>query len=56
MGKNETISPKIRNEARVSTAPTLTQYLLEFLARMIRQEEEIKRILIRIHYPYLQAI
>jgi hypothetical protein len=44
MGKTETIFSTVRNETRVSTFSTLIQYILEFLARGVRQEEETKRI------------
>jgi hypothetical protein len=40
--KTETISPKLRNKTRVPTLPLLLNIVLEFLARAIRQEEEIK--------------
>jgi hypothetical protein len=36
--------PKIRNETKVPTIPTPIQHSTEFLARAIRQEEEIKEI------------
>jgi hypothetical protein len=43
MGKKpETISPKIRNETRMPLYPLLFSIVQEFLARAIRQEEEIK--------------
>jgi hypothetical protein len=44
MVKPESISPKIRNETRVPLSPFLFNIVLEFLARAIRQEEEIKGI------------
>jgi hypothetical protein len=42
--KTEIISPKVRNKIRVPTLPLQFNILLEFLARAIRQEEEIKGI------------
>jgi hypothetical protein len=45
--KTKTISSKVRNEKRVSTLSTLTQYIFQFLARAIRQDEEIKGIQIQ---------
>jgi NAD/NADP transhydrogenase alpha subunit len=42
MWKTETISPKVRNETEMPTLPLLLNIVLEFLARAIRQEEEIK--------------
>jgi hypothetical protein len=36
--------PKTRNETRVSLSSLLFNIVLEFLARAIRQEEEIKGI------------
>jgi hypothetical protein len=44
MGKTENISPKNRNETKMPTIPTLVNIVMEFLAREIRQEEEIKGI------------
>jgi hypothetical protein len=45
MGKTESNFPKVRNETRVpSLSPQLFNIVLEFLARKIRQEEEIKGI------------
>jgi hypothetical protein len=46
MGKTETISPKVRNKTWVLTLSTPIQHSLgmEFLARAIRQEKEIKEI------------
>jgi hypothetical protein len=44
-GKAETISPKVRNETKVSTLPTLTQHSSGILARTRRQEKEIEGIL-----------
>jgi hypothetical protein len=44
MGTTETISSKLRNEKRVFISPLLFNIVLEFLARAIRQEEEIKGI------------
>jgi hypothetical protein len=38
------MAPKIRNKTRVPTIPTPIQHSPEFLARAIRQEEEIKGI------------
>jgi hypothetical protein len=40
----KTISPKIRNETRCPLSPLLFNTILEFLARPIRQEEEIKGV------------
>jgi hypothetical protein len=40
----ETISSEVRNETRVSVSPFLFNIVLEFLARAIRQEKEIKGI------------
>jgi hypothetical protein len=42
MEKTETISPKIRNETEFPVSPLLFNIVLEFQARAIRQEEEIK--------------
>jgi hypothetical protein len=59
MVKIETISPKIKDETRVPTIPLLFNIVLEFLARAIRQEEEIKGIQIgkeMSKYPFLQMI
>jgi hypothetical protein len=39
---SETISSKVRNETRKSTSPLLLNVELEFLARAIRKEKEIK--------------
>jgi hypothetical protein len=45
MRKTETISPKVRNETRVPTlSPLLFNILLQYLARAIRQDEEVKGI------------
>jgi hypothetical protein len=44
LGKTETISSKVRNETRMPTLSTLFNIVLEFLARSITQEEEIKGI------------
>jgi hypothetical protein len=44
MGKTETISPKVRNMTRMPISPLLFNRVLEFLARAIRKEEEIKGI------------
>jgi hypothetical protein len=41
-GKTETISTKVRNETRVPLSPLVFNTALEFLARSIRQEKEIK--------------
>jgi hypothetical protein len=41
-GKSKTISPKARNMTRVS--PPVFNIVLEFLAKAIRQEEEIQEI------------
>jgi hypothetical protein len=35
---------KIRNETRMSTLPTLIQYVTRILAKAIGQDEEIKEI------------
>jgi hypothetical protein len=43
-GKTEAISYKVRNEKRVSTLTTPVQHSLGILARVIKQEEEIKGI------------
>jgi hypothetical protein len=42
--KTETISPKIRNGTKCPLSLLLFNIVLEFLARAIRQEEEIKGI------------
>jgi hypothetical protein len=42
--ETETISSKVRNKTWVSTLPLLFHIVLEFLAREIRQEKEIKGI------------
>jgi hypothetical protein len=42
--KIETISSEVRSETRLPTLPQLFNIVLEFLARTIRQEEEIKGI------------
>jgi hypothetical protein len=42
--KSETINPKIRNKIGCLLSPLLFNTVLEFLARAIRQEEEIKGI------------
>jgi hypothetical protein len=54
LGKTETIPHELTNETRVHIFPTL---ILEFLARAIRQEEEIKGIQIEeaVKIPYLQT-
>jgi hypothetical protein len=44
MGKTEIIPSKIRKETRISTIPSPIQHVLEFLARAVKQEEEIKGI------------
>jgi hypothetical protein len=44
MEKTETISCNTRNKGRVPTLPIPIDLVLEFLARAIRQEEEIKGI------------
>jgi hypothetical protein len=44
MGKTETISPKVRNMTRMPISPLLFNRVLEFRARAIRKEEEIKGI------------
>jgi hypothetical protein len=41
-GKHEVVSSKVRNKIRVSTLLTVIYTILEFLARAIRQEKEIK--------------
>jgi hypothetical protein len=43
-GKAKTISSKVRNETGCPLSPLLINIFLEFLARAIRQEEEIKGI------------
>jgi hypothetical protein len=57
MGKTETIPAKLRNKTRMPTLPTPIQHSpIEFLARAIRQEEEIKGIQIGkeiVKNPYL---
>jgi hypothetical protein len=42
--KTEIISFNVRNEIRMSTLSMLFNIVLEFLARAIRQEKEIKGI------------
>jgi hypothetical protein len=44
MGKTEAISSKVRNDTECPLSLLLFNILLEFLARTIRQEEEMKRI------------
>jgi hypothetical protein len=44
MGKNKTISCESNKKIRMSTLPVLINVVLEFLARRIRQEKEIKGI------------
>jgi hypothetical protein len=44
LGKTETISPKVRNETRMPTLTTSIKHSPEFLARSIRQKEEMKLI------------
>jgi hypothetical protein len=40
--KNENISPEVRKRKACQLSPLLLNIALEFLARAIRQEEEIK--------------
>jgi hypothetical protein len=42
MGKTETIYSKVRNEIKGPFSPLSFNIALEFLARAIRQQEEIK--------------
>ena len=42
--KNERISPKVRNKARVPLSPLLFNIVLEILTRAIRAEKETKGI------------
>jgi hypothetical protein len=42
--KLKSFLPTVRNETRVPLSPLLFNIVLEFLARTIRQEEEIKGI------------
>jgi hypothetical protein len=44
MGKTETISSNVRNEKGYPLSPLLVNIVMKFLARAIRQEEEIKGI------------
>jgi hypothetical protein len=41
-GEKQMISPKLRNKTRAPTLLTPIQLVLEFLARAVRQEKEIK--------------
>jgi hypothetical protein len=54
-GKTEIISSKVRNKTMVSILSILIQFSLEFLAKEIRQEKEIKQIPTgkKSNYPYL---
>jgi hypothetical protein len=53
------ISSKVKNDTWVSTLPLLFNIMLEFLARAIKQEKEIRGMQIerkKSNYPYLQMI
>jgi hypothetical protein len=57
LGKTETISSKVRNEQRCLLSLLLFNIVLEFLARAVRQDEEIKGIQKerkKSNYPYFQ--
>jgi hypothetical protein len=42
--KKQNISPRVKNETSMPTLSTLFSIVLEFLTKLIRQEEEIKGI------------
>ena len=44
MGKNESISFRVRSKTRVSLSPLLFNIILEVLTTAIREEKEMKRI------------